>query len=301
MDRILFLPDGHKYIQESSGLQLMSVSHFRKLFDGTDWVHNVRKSAAKTYLKDTAYKKLKTAWENNGRNILEPDFITYLLDHMDKKTFERVCKETRAEWDERGRKAAALGTIEHDREEKKAITDGFSINAYNGLEYPTQPHGKMPDGSCSTTVERLCELEPGFYPELMLWHLFPEPIFSQSMKTDIIGVCGTSDKVFIEPDRGYIRDFKFPSEKITDFPITYKNFGREYHLDPWGDWYTTKISGYRQQLNIYGWMMEQHGLPPESLHLDIRSLDGKQNEEIYVPYEGWRVGRAMDKIFLDCL
>lgn len=300
MPKIVFDPAGHKYTDLETGLQLMSTSHFRKLFDPTDWDHNVKKKASQKYLK-SRYDKLKKEWESKGGHILDPAFITFLMKHMDKETFEKMCLDVRAEWDETGRIASGKGTVKHDEREQQTIIDGFCINPYNSLEYPTQPHGKKPDGTNCNIVDRLSDLEPGFYGELLIWYLFPDSTYSKSMETEIIGICGTSDRVFIEPDSCLIRDYKFPGEPKYDFATDYKNHGYEYHSAPWEDWRITKLSGYRQQLNTYGYMMDTHGLPPQALHLDIESLDGKQNDSILVRYEPDRVGEGMDRVFMDGL
>lgn len=299
MEKIIFSPEGHKYTRASDGIELMSVSHFRKLFVPTNWEHNVQKSAAQEYLKPKRYKELKDVWENKGRHILDPEFITYLLRYMDKKTFQRICKETAAAWKGEGQKGADKGTIGHQKAEERDISTGFSINPFNGLEYPVQPHGRKPDGSNESIVERLSMLEPGFYPELLLWFLFPEPIYSQSMKRDICGIAGTADKPYIEPDRCMIGDYKFTKKPLTDFAFKYKNYGTEMMTGPFSDWPCLDLFGYRIQLNTYGWMLDKHGLPPADLRIH-NDVAGKQQEFVF-PYEPWRVEEAVDMVFIDCL
>lgn len=301
MRKIIFEPKKHTYTDTETGLELMSVSHFRKIFDKTDWVHNVQKSAAQEYLKATTYKKYKDQWESKGGHILDPAFIEFLMPYMDKKTFQRICKEVRGEWDATGQVAAAAGTLEHEYREMEAIDSGFSLNPFNGLEYPTQPHGKKPDGGNETTVECLADLEPGFYPELILWHFFPEPIHSQSLKRDICGIAGTADRPYIDPDQSYVRDWKFTTKPLADFSTNYNNYGKQFHTEPWGDWPISKVSGYRIQLNTYGWMLEQHGLPPAGLAIDNKVIKAGQEQEFIIPYEGWRVSEAFDKVFIECL
>lgn len=299
MEKIIFSPEGHTYKRASDGIELMSVSHFRKLFVPTNWEHNIQKSAAQRYLKAQKYKELKDTWEANGGHILDPEFIKFLLQKMDKKTFHRVCEEIRKEWREEGTKGATKGTAGHQEAEQADIESGFSINPYNGLEYPVQPHGRKPDGSNESIVETLSMLEPGFYPELLMWYFFPEPIHSQSLKKDICGIAGTADKPYIEPDRCMIGDYKFTKKPLTDFAFRYKNYGVEMMLDPFSDWPCLDLFGYRIQLNTYGWLMDKHGLPPEDLriHNDVK---GKKQEFVF-PYEPWRIEEAVDKVFIDCL
>lgn len=301
MEKIIFLPEDHEYIRESDGMNLMSVSHFRKLFDSTDWEHNIRKSAAQDYLKATLYKKYKTVWEEKGRHILDPEFITYLLKYMDKTTFERVCEEVRATWRAAGDEGAAKGTIGHAAEEEETIRTGMCINPYNGLEYPTQPHGKMADGGNSTTVERLCDLEPGFYPELLLWHFFPEPIHSQSLGKDICGIAGQSDRVFIEPSASFVGDHKFTGKPLSDFPTFYTNYGHQVLDYPFDSWKIHKLSGYKIQLNMYGWMLDQHGLPPVDLRIHNNVLKTGAKQEFVFDYYPETISEAVDMAFLESL
>lgn len=191
--------------------------------------------------------------------------------------------------------SAEEGDVQHLSEEQRAIEEGFSFNCANGLEYPTQPHGKKPDGSNSSIVGCLSELEPGFYPELLIWFMFPEPVFSKRMNRRICGIAGQSDRPFVEPDCCYIDDYKFTQKPLNDFPIEYKNFGAEMHSGPWSDWKRTPISGYRIQLNLYGWMMEQHGLPPKDLRIRNHS------RQIPIRYEPKRVGEAVSRVFMEGL
>jgi len=301
MEKIIFSPENHTYHRQSDGMHLMSVSHFRKLFDPTDWEHNISKAAAQEYFKETKYKKHKEAWEAKGGHILDPQFIEYLLPFMDKKTFMRIREEKRAEWRATGDLAAAEGTEQHAIREEESISSGFSINPANGLSYPTQPHGKKPDGSNETIVECLADLEPGFYPELILWWFFPTPIFSRSLKKDICGIAGQTDKPYIEPVNCYVGDYKFTTKPLADFGVKYKNFGQQMHTGPWSDMPITKLSGYKIQLNTYGWMLAQHGLRPLDLRVHNTVLKTGVEQEFIIPYEPWRVEEGFDMVFMDSL
>lgn len=300
MEKIIFEPVHHAYTRVSDGLPLMSVSHFRKQFEKVNWEHNIRKAALQRYLGESSYKKKKDAWEDAGGHVLDPNFILTVLKRLDKKTFLRICEEVREEWKSNGLKRAALGTEKHAAKEAEASDMGYSVNPVNGLEYPTQPHGKKEDGSNETIVERLSDLEPGFYSELIVWYFFPDPVFSESMGKVICGVAGTLDKGYVEPAKIMIGDYKFTEKKLSDFGIKYKNFGKEMHSDPWSDWVITKISGYRIQLNTYGYMAQQLGLEPVDLRLHNHTDDGEEHT-IILPYEGFRVSQALERTFMDGL
>ncbi len=301
MEKIIFSPENHIYYRESDGMQLMSVSHFRKLFDTTDWDHNVRKGAAQEYFKPTLYKKHKEEWEKKGRHILEPEFIDFLMPFMDKKTFLRLCKEKKAEWRATGDVAAAAGTEEHAIREDEAISSGFSVNPATGEVYPTKSHGKKPDGSNETTVECLLDLEKGFYPELILWYFFPTPIHSESLGRDICGIAGQTDKPYLGRSDAYVGDYKFTTKPLTDFGVKYNNFGKQMHTGPWADMPITKLSGYKIQLNTYGWMLQKHGYIVRDLRVHNTVLDTKQEQEFIIDFQPWRVEEAVDTVFMDSL
>lgn len=290
MGKIIYEDAGHKYRRESDGVRLMPVSTFYKIFNPTNWVHNVEKSAAQRYFKPKRYKELKDAWEEKGGHILDPAFIKHLLKLMDKKTFKRLCLEVRAEWDEKGNRIAGLGTIEHAREEQEAIELGYSINPANGKPYKTILHGKKENGDNETVVEKLCDLETGFYPEALLSFEFPYPIFSKTMNCEICGIAGQTDKLY-KDEYAYLGDYKFTEDPLTNFGITYKNFGQERHTGPWSDRIITKISGYEQQLNIYGWMLDEGGVPPVDLRIHNHGRD------IPVAYDKSRVSEAVSMLF----
>lgn len=291
MTKIIYQDAGHIYTRESDGCRLMPVSTLYKLFNPTNWEHNVHKSACQRYFGPTRYKELKDAWEARGKHILDPAFIKHLLKLMDKNTFSKLCEETQEEWKTKGKRIADLGTIEHSREESEAIALGYSINPANGLEYPTRLHGKKENGDNETIVERLSDLEPGFYSELLLFFEFPFPIFSKTMDCLICGIAGQSDKVYKDIDASYVGDYKFTEDPLSDFAIKYKNFGVEHHTGPWADVPITKISGYNQQLNIYGWILDEHGLPPKDLRLHNHGND------IKICYEPSRVSEAVSTLF----
>lgn len=299
MEKIIFTPENHRYIRESDGMELMSVSTAKKNFETTNWDHNCRKSAAQEYFGAKRYKELKDIWEKDGRHILEPEFIEYLVPYMDAVTFDKLCLSVRERWDEKGRIAREKGTLLHAEKENQAISDGFVINPENGRKYPTILTGAKEDGSNETTVESLSDLEDGFHPELILWYYFPCPIYSQSLKRDICGICGTSDLVFKDPKNSYVRDYKFTGEVLTDFPVKYKNFGAETHSEPWNGYYSTKLSGYKIQLNLYGWLLEHHGLPPLGLHVD--NYVGDKYNAFPIPYDRTAAEASVNRIFTESL
>lgn len=289
MEKVLFLPEEHLYVRESDGCALMGTSHLYKQFSSTNWTHNIRKSAAKRYLK-SSYKTLKENWERTGEHILNPAFIDYLMLFMHEDTFTAMCAEIKAEWAAKGKSTREDGTANHLVQENLAEELGYCINPWNGLEYPTQPHGKKEDGTNQNISECLCDYEPGFYSEILLWYFLPEKVFSESLGVEICGIAGTSDKGFLEPECSYVGDYKYTLEPLNDFAYEYPNYGYEMHTGPFSDWRITKTSSYRMQLNTYGWMLDQHGLPPKALWLE------NHGKNIPIKYEPTRMNNVIELV-----
>lgn len=291
MQKIIFKEEGHKYYRESDGMALMSVSHFYSRFTPKyDPNHHACKAAAEIALGNKKYTELKKDWHDQGHHMLMPEYITYLEGFIkDKKTYRALVNKVRSDWKGLGTTSSAEGTSQHSDIENQAISDGFSV-AYNGESYITRSHGKKPNGDNETVVECLAELEDGFYPELLLWYFFPEPVFSESLEQWICGIAGQSDMVYIKRGKSFVADLK-SNKNLSDFGIKYTNFGYEYHSGPWSDLIYTRLSKYKIQLNTYGWLLDQHRLPPQ----DLRVLN--KGNEIPIYYEPSRVDSGVMSVF----
>lgn len=271
MCSILFDPRDHTYRRQSDGMLYMPVTHFTKQFSPPfNPAHHSKKSAAEKCIGAKKYKILYDDWcADKKSHTLMPAYITYLEQHVPNwESYEREQERVLGTYDEKRDKGATGGTEMHDWEEKSAIMRGVEINEADGLEYPVMPHGKQADGSNRNVVDKLCDLSPGCYLELMIWYDFPEPVWSISMGCWICGICGQEDKVFILEDAMVdMADYKSSkNKKLDDYGIRYKNYGFEYMLYPFNRRRNHDKNKYSLQLNTYAWMMHQaHGLRPNSI------------------------------------
>ena len=89
-----------------------------------------------------------------------------------------------------------LGTEFHEMMEERAYSDGFIVNPFDGRKYETRKIAKSYDNQ--NIVEDLWDLEPGAYPELVIWN-------------EDAGVVGQDDVVFIREEDGakYVSSLDF--------------------------------------------------------------------------------------------
>ncbi len=297
MCKIIFNDDDHTYRRVSDGMLYMPVTHFTKLFSPkVDTAHHSKKTAAKKCIGTKKYNELYEAWcSDKVSHTLMPEYITYLEAYIPNwNSYEKEQLRVLGTYDEKRVKGATEGTELHDWKELAANMRGYEINHVDGLKHPIMPHGKKEDGSNRNTVDKLCELEPGCYLELMIWYDFPEPVFSESMGDWICGVCGQEDKVYILPDLMFdALDYKSSKhKKLDDFGVNYKNLGFEKMLYPYDKRRNHDKNKYGLQLNTYAWMLQQaHGLTPNSITINHK------DELIAVPYEPTLLSTSMSMVF----
>lgn len=296
MCSIKFNPIDHTYRRVADGMLYMPVTHFSRLFK-PDFKgdHHAKKKAAEKCIGSKKYKELYDAWcADNVSHTLMPEYIPYLEQHIPHwPSYEQEVVRVLQGYQDKKVKGAEKGTQLHDWKEKSAYMRGFELNEEDNIEYPTRRHGKQEDGTNKNVVENLRDLEWGFYSELMIWYNFPEPVFSESMDEEICGVCGQSDRVFIDEWRCFdLSDWKSSkNKKLDDFGTRYKNYGFEMMLFPFEKFRNHDKNNYNLQLSVYMWMLKRHGLTPNSgtiLH---------KEEKIPVTYWDDLVSTSMSMVF----
>lgn len=266
MASILFTPEQHLYINTVNGLPYMSVSHFVKLFqDDFKGQHHARKRAAEKCIGSKKYEELYDAWTADGvSHTLQPEYIPYLEKHIPHlPSYEKEVLRVLEGYQTESVKGRTKGTNHHDWSEMASNMRGYEIFPPDGSQYPVRKHGRAEDGSNRNVVDKLNQLEWGFYSELMIWFDFPEPVFSESVGTSITGICGQADKVFISMFFDFfLQDYKTgKAKKLDDFGVKYRNLGFEYMLYPFNKLRNHAKNRYTLQLGLYSWMLEQqHGL-----------------------------------------
>lgn len=297
MCRIIFDPKDHTYRRESDGMLYMPVTHFTKLFrDPFYGEHHSKKKAAEKCVGAKKYKELYDQWCADGkRHTLMPEYITFLETYIPNwESYEKEQSRILDEYSDKRIKGATKGTELHDWKELAANMRGYELNEQDGIEYPTMPHGKQADGSNRNVVDRLCDLPPGFYSELMIWYDFPEPVWSESIGDWICGICGQEDQVFILPDLMFdAADHKTSKNKKLDrFGSRYKNFGFQMMRYPFDNRNDCDYNNYCLQLNTYAWMLHQyHRLIPRSVHILHK------DERIFVPYEPSLLSTSVNMVY----
>lgn len=273
MCKIIFRPEDHTYRRVSDGMLYMPVTHFVKLFrDPFNGDHHSKRAAAEKCIGGKKYKELYDNWTADGTShTLMPEYITYLEQYIPHwESYEKEQARVLDTYAEKRVKGASKGSEHHDWKEMAANMRGFELNEQDGIEYPVMPHGKQADGSNRNVVNRLSELPPGYYPELMIWYDFPEPVFSESMGCWIAGICGQEDRVFILPEYMVdMSDYKTSkNKKLDDFGTRYRNYGFQKMRFPFDRRRDCDKNVYSLQLNTYAWMMHQaHGLTPNSINI----------------------------------
>ncbi len=271
MYEIKFDPANHTYRRVSDGILYLPVTTFTRFFCA-DFAgeHHSKKKAAVKCLGQKKFDELKDAWHaDKNRHILMPEFIPYLEGHIKHwESYEQEQLRVLEVWREKRDSGASKGTRTHDWHEQAALMRGYEINEVDGEKYPVRKHGKEEDGSNTNIVSCLADLEWGFYPELMIWYDFPEPVFSEKYGDWVCGICGQSDRVFINEEKtAYVSDYKTDKDKKLDnFGIRYRNYGKngEYAFQmmlwPFHERREHAVNKYSFQLNTYAWMLEKHGL-----------------------------------------
>jgi hypothetical protein len=292
---ILFTPEDHRYIREEDGCRLMSASHFYRQFDDTDWEAALSRKAVQIIFGPTRYEKLKKAWNAQGGHIYQPEYITYLEAVVpNQETYLELREKFRKEWRESGNVGAGKGTGIHEDKEAEDILNGYAIQHSTGEVFKVMPHGKKEDGTNCSVVDCLLDLPDGFYGELLLWYYFPHKVYSQSLGYEICGLCGTADRVFLKNGVAVVEDYK-TNAKLSSFSIKIPNYGIQYHLPPFNHLRKSDVSKYHIQLNVYGWLLQQHGFRIDDLRL-LHVPEGEVIKEIPVPYEGSLVDEAVSNL-----
>lgn len=300
METVRFDSVGHKYWRESDGVRLMSASHFYRQFGDFDTEAGLSRKAVQKIFGPTRYNKIKKEWNNGGRHIYEPEYITHLESLVPNwETYLELREQFRKQWGDKGTVGAGKGTDIHSMKEAADLEAGFAVQEYTGEVYELRKHGKQEDGSNRTTVESLSDLPDGFYGELLLWWFFPQSFYCESMGMEICGLCGQSDKVFIRKGKVSIEDYK-TNAKLSSFSIKIPNYGLQYHLPPFHHIPKSDVSKYWIQLNTYGWLAERHGLEVEDLRL-LHAPEGELISQVPIDFQPHLVDLAVSNLLNSAL
>lgn len=295
LEIVRFIEDGHMYKRESDGCRLMSASHFYRQFGDFNVEEGLSRKAVQVIFGKTRYDKIKKEWNDQGRHIYEPEYITFLESKVPNwGTYLELREQFRVEWGSSGKEGSDKGTETHNAKEAADMESGFAVQEFTGEVFNVMPHGKKPDGTNCNITNSLSELPDGFYGELLLWYFFPYKVFSPSLGCEICGICGTADKVFLRRGVAAVEDYK-TNAKLSSFSFKIPNYGIQHHLPPFDHLKKSDVSKYHIQLNVYGWILAQHGFEISDLRL-LHCPEGEIINQVHIPYEGHLVDLAVSNL-----
>lgn len=225
--KILFNEEKHIYYLEGTDKTFTSVS---KVLDTIKNKFDVDKQAQK-YSEKSREDILKGLAKSNGLT----------LEQARKKwnTLELNADDIKNIWQQKNTRITERGTIYHALKEKELINDGSFIHKMSNSEKE------------AFDLQRLKNLEPGIYPELIIPYL---PTW----------VIGTADYIKINPDKTFfIRDYKCNDDLEIEPKKYYKKekgySDYEYFKVPVSHIPSTKFNGYQLQLSLYSYFLEHLG------------------------------------------
>jgi hypothetical protein len=287
MERIIFYDKDHSYWYK--GKRLVSGTSFVGKFEPEyQREYYLSRGAIKKILGDKEYKRLREKWRSYGRKIMNDDFISYLLEHVDGFDFMEARQALADEWDAKTEKACIKGTAYHLGREKASYARGYELNPFDEKEYVVYQKEPCPEGDNCSLAENLYDLPDGFYPELL--------VSTIEYQGQYLGLCGQSDKVFLGTDSQGVRycmvdDFK-TNRVLKKFAMKDEDTGKPITmLDPISHMHSHHLTKYGLQLSLYAWFLEQHGF-------QVRNLGITHINELHpLPYYKKEI-EAMVKYFL---
>jgi hypothetical protein len=249
-DKVVFFNDGHSYWFGET--QLKSAGVFIKPlfqpFDDVYWsTHIVLKELfPKEYKK--AYSSFSIAERRTGppAELLFPEFLR----RVSASEYAQAKAVLAMKWGRKANESRFRGTMLHKHEEDKFWKDGGAINPFTGKFVPMSPDNNpnMFYDNESLMLD-LSKLSDGSYRELMIFDLD-------------LGVCGQSDKVFIETIDGY-RYADFDDDKTNEKKPA--KSGPNKCNYPMEGMYDCDHFKYTIQLNTYAYLLSLHGFIPRNM------------------------------------
>lgn len=233
---VIFRESDHSYHYNSE--KYRSVSSLVEPFKTFDKEAESLRMACK-HIDPDMYGALASKYGyKSGRIVME------MLDVYDREELDTVQKQILAEWGEKGLKSRTDGTAFHKQKESEDIAAGGRINPYTQIWTPLV--NIRQEGYDNNSVDDLSKLEPGYYPELLL--------FNHEHK-----MCGQADMVFIDDERRvYIDDWK-TDQKVDMKSFYTKRYGYTFLKAPLDHVHDTNYWLYAIKLSFYAFMLEEAG------------------------------------------
>lgn len=250
MPKLIFNEKNHHY-EFDDGRPTISVTKFVEKYKvGFDREYVSKYKACEKLLPEKQFRSIKRKYK-----WMTPELLEALSAPLNAKDISRVQKEFKKEWRKTNIEATNKGTAEHNRKEKEAYDKGKLILPLTGEEFIVAP--KVIKGYDNySLVDNLLDLEPGAYPELLLWHE--------------TGLVGTADMIFISSNPWSGKKTVSVGDIKTNKKLDYKSWGSKRMKEPIDHLEDCHIVHYTLQLSLYAYMLECSGFVVEDLYLDYR-------------------------------
>ena len=193
---------------------------------------------------ETKPEASKVFFKNYKRQYKSLDYR--LFDHLrmfaDESKVKLIQKYILESWKKTNKNSLQKGSLYHNDREQAALNAEFAKNPFTKNILPIIKNNEWIDVNTNQSIIDLNNIEPGFYPEIILYY-------------DMF--CGRADKVWFE-DIGrdklgfWIDDWKTNAK--LNFENKYQNL--KYPLSHIAD---CNWNHYRIQLSFYIWILIQHG------------------------------------------
>lgn len=253
---IVFRERDHAYFRTSDSFRYTSVTKvvelYKEKYDEDFWLtYKAGESLMENFWD---YQQLVHTDKNKLKSIILKNVDPYKLE--DFKTF------LKQDWKEKKDESTDKGTSIHNKKEVLSLERGFEINPITKKKFEVFVKKVSKNWANYTIAKDLIKLPTNFYPELLVYN-------------DYFGVCGQSDKVFVEELSGLkfvdIGDYKtnancLKKESFTN-PITGK---KQMMLNPINHIMDVEWWHYTLQISLYAYMMELFGFIVRNLYIQYQ-------------------------------
>jgi hypothetical protein len=288
MSKKYFTEEGHLYFDEEDLAKGQGKPPKKsKYISGTRFVHAFSGDFHRDYW--LFYKGLKEINPGLAKmfmnaedytNIFRDKFLQInieegVLSFIDVSQVYKHMHILKNEWEVESKRSTDQGSAFHLKMEEEALAKGGSVCVFDDKFYEIPKSYYEARDKFNYTNEsfvyNLSDLEPGYYPELIVWFDYNNHKF-----------IGQADKVFITDRKSFFMD-DYKTNKAIKTKGFYSKKNRSYQMmnGPCSHLQDCNLNHYKCQLNFYSFGLAQHGLTPEGLMI---SHHKKYDTENFTPY-----------------
>lgn len=283
---ICFYEDRHAYI--CKGVNLTSatglIRKYEWEFEREYWLN----SGAIKAICPNIWRRVKDR-DYKGHRKPPKDFFWGCFDEMDDQQRVEVAKYRQTlewEWEMKNAVACYKGTKFHLEMEQQDIHTPLGVlNPFTKRRQTIPVRADTNIATNTTVCHNLQDLEDGYYPELIIFHIEGD-----------IGICGQIDRAWIWTDKKgkryyYSDDWKTNWKKKDES-------GRSVFKKPLNHLRTSKDNTYALQASIYAYMMELAGFTIAGIQITyVKDYKLEVFEERPLPYLKEEVGQMFTEFF----